>query len=60
MFYLIDRFIARHAASDTVLDFAGSNDEQLARFYAGFGSEKETYIRIVKNRLPFFIKWLKK
>ncbi|MDF2456711.1 MAG: hypothetical protein K0R51_2704 [Cytophagaceae bacterium] len=60
MFFLLDRFIHQYANTNIVLDFSGSNDVQLARFYSGFGSIKETYYRIVKNDLPFFMKWLKK
>ncbi len=60
MFFLLDRFIAKYANTDTVLDFSGSNDADLARFYNGFGAEKEVYYRVVKNRLPLFIRWLKK
>ncbi len=60
MFFLLDRFIFEYANKNIVLDFSGSNDAQLARFYSGFGSIKEDYYRIVKNNLPFFMKWLKK
>jgi len=60
MFFLLDRFIHEYADRNISLDFSGSNDVQLARFYSGFGSIKEVYYRIVKNNLPFFMKWFKK
>ena len=60
MFFLIDRFIAKYANTNVLLDFSGSNDLDLARFYSGFGADKEIYYRVVKNRLPLIIRWLKK
>ncbi|MBC7488562.1 MAG: hypothetical protein H7282_17615 [Cytophagaceae bacterium] len=60
MFFLLDRFIHQYSNTGIMLDFSGSNDVQLARFYSGFGSTKEIYYRVVKNDLPFFMKWLKK
>jgi len=56
MFYLIDRFISSHAESPLVLDFEGSNDPDLARFYAGFGAKKNMYFQIHQNNLPYFVK----
>jgi hypothetical protein len=56
MSFLIDTFIREHAGMQLTLDFEGSNDEGLARFYAGFGSKKTSYNRIVINRLPLCMK----
>lgn len=60
MFFLIDRFIAANAQSSLVLDFEGSNDPDLARFYKGFGSKECVYLQVRKNNLPPLIRWLKK
>lgn len=54
--YLTDCFIKEHAGQPLTLDFEGSNDEGLARFYAGFGSRRMTYFRVVINRLPFIMR----
>lgn len=59
MHALIDSVVAEHAASRLVLDFAGGNDPQLARFYSGFGAEPLLYLRALMNRLPPFVRWLK-
>ncbi|HSG68591.1 MAG TPA: hypothetical protein VK994_07790, partial [Bacteroidales bacterium] len=56
MFYLIDNFIRENANKHLTLDFDGSNDEALARFYAGFGSTRITFPRIRRNMLPVHLK----
>jgi hypothetical protein len=57
---LIDTFIKDHAEKNLVLDFEGSNDKNLARFYKSFGAEEIVYLQIKKNNLPYPLKWLKK
>ncbi len=58
--YLVDQVIKEYSETNTILDFEGSNDLNLGRFYKGFGSEKKTYLLIRKNNLPLPIKWIKK
>lgn len=60
MFRLIDDWVAEHAGSGILLDFAGSNTPGVARFNAGFGAESGVYLRLVRNRLPMPIRWLKR
>ena len=60
MFFLIDRFIAANSQRNLILDFEGSNDPDLARFYKGFGSKECVYLQVRKNNLPALIRWLKK
>ena len=43
MTFLIDRVIAEYAARPLTLDFEGSDDPNLARFYQGFGSSMVVY-----------------
>ncbi len=59
MFFLIDRFIAENAQKNLVLDFEGSNDPQLARFYRGFGAKECVYLQARCNRLPWPVRWYK-
>lgn len=60
LFFLIDNFIKTNSEKNLTLDFEGSNNANLARFYKGFGSKPITYLHIKKNDLPFYLKWLKK
>ncbi len=54
--WMIDRFIRENAGTSSTLDFEGSNDTNLGRFYAGFGSARVTYYRYRRNNLPFLLK----
>lgn len=60
MSFVIDYFIQQHANTNLLLDFEGSNNENLARFYLSFGSTKVTYHAIHKNNLPAIINWVKR
>ncbi len=57
---LIDHFIRLHSDGKKKLDFEGSMDKNLARFYKSFGSKEIVYLQIRKNRLPAYVKWIKK
>jgi hypothetical protein len=54
--WLIDAFIKQNAGKPIILDFEGSNDEGLARFYSSFGAKKVIYQRYVRNSLPAFFR----
>ena len=54
--WMIDQFIRENAGTSSTLDFEGSNDANLGRFYAGFGSARVTYYRYRRNNLPFLLK----
>jgi len=56
MSYLIDEYISNIYGNIQILDFEGSNDPNLARFYKSFGSVLKTYSRISINNYPIFIK----
>ena len=56
MAMLVDSFIRENASKEMVLDFEGSSDPNLARFYQGFGSEECVFLQIRKNRLPLILK----
>ena len=51
--WLIDLFIMHNAGQPLTLDFEGSNNEGLARFYSSFGAKKVIYQRYIRNSLPF-------
>jgi hypothetical protein len=57
---LIDAFIKDHAGKNMLLDFEGSDIRNLAFFYSSFGAVEEKYAGVKLNRLPFYMKWLKK
>jgi hypothetical protein len=52
MAFLLDSVIKEHARQHVTLDFEGSNDHNLARFYQSFGSSLCTYPHIKFNKLP--------
>ena len=58
--YLIDRFIADNSGKNLLLDFEGSDIRNLAFFYSSFGASSETYPALRINRLPWWVKWMKK
>lgn len=57
---LIDAFIRDHADKKMLLDFEGSDIRNLAFFYSSFGATEENYPAIKLNKLPFYLKWLKR
>lgn len=56
MALLISSFIKDHSQHHITLDFEGSNDPQLARFYKSFGATKSTYPHLEINNLPIITK----
>lgn len=54
MFFLIDRFLQAHTGEDLLLDFNGSNNEAVARFYSGFGAEETAFFQANTNFLRKF------
>lgn len=58
MFMLVDAYIREMAGKELVLDFEGSSDSQLARFYKGFGSKECVFLQIEINRMPFGLRQL--
>lgn len=55
MSLLIDTFIRDNARHHLTLDFEGSNQPGLARFYSSFGSVKCRYPHLYMNRLPWVV-----
>ncbi|MER3497818.1 MAG: hypothetical protein C4308_03865 [Chitinophagaceae bacterium] len=57
---LIDAFIQDHSGKKLLLDFEGSDIRNLAFFYSSFGAMEEKFAGLKMNRLPFYLKWLKR
>lgn len=57
---LIDAFIKDNAEKNLFLDFEGSDIRNLAFFYESFGAIEEKFAGLKYNKLPFYMKWLKK
>ena len=51
MTYLLDQVIRKYANQPFILDFEGSDDENLTRFYLGFGGVEAQYPSYSFNRL---------
>ena len=57
---LIDAFIKDHVDQHLLLDFEGSDIRNLAFFYSSFGAREEKFAGIRLNRLPFYLRWMKR
>ncbi len=57
---LINAFIKDHAGQNLLLDFEGSDIASLAFYYSSFGAVEEKYSAVKLNRLPVYLKWMKK
>jgi len=57
---LLDSFIQEHAGQNLLLDFEGSDLRNLAFFFSTFGATVEKYSAIKLNRLPGYLRWMKK
>ncbi|ASB49326.1 hypothetical protein [Alkalitalea saponilacus] len=58
MFLLMDEVIRKFAQSNLKLDFEGSENRNVARFYKGFGSKSEPYFAYEHFLLRFFLKFM--
>jgi hypothetical protein len=56
---LIDHLIREFAGTPLILDFEGSMDPGLARFYGSFGADIRQYWFWKMNRLPSPLRWLR-
>ena len=59
MFMLIDNFIQEHSETGMLLDFNGSMNPGIARFYRGFGARQTFYQRLKINTLAFPARYFK-
>ncbi len=56
MSMLISQFVFSAAGNHLTLDFEGSNNPQLARFYRSFGAQRIEYPSVTINKFPFPLK----
>ena len=49
--FLLDFVIGKYSGTDKILDFEGSDNDGLARFYKGFGGEEKYYSGLRFNKL---------
>ena len=49
--FLLDYVIEKYSGTDKILDFEGSDNDGLARFYKGFGGEEKYYTGLRLNKL---------
>lgn len=52
--FLLDFVIENYSGTDFILDFEGSDNDGLARFYMGFGGEEKYYQELRLNKLNNF------
>lgn len=55
--FLIDQVVKELSGGPLVLDFEGSDNSNLARYYKGFGSKETNYPGVFINNLPWPLKW---
>jgi hypothetical protein len=58
--FLFDQLIREFSESGLILDFEGSDQPGIARFYHKFGSTNEPYFGWRINRLPAIARWWKR
>jgi hypothetical protein len=58
--FLFDQLIREFAGSGLLLDFEGSDQPGIARFYQKFGSINQPYYFWKTNRLPAILRWWKR
>jgi len=58
--FLFDELIKEFSGSGLILDFEGSDQPGIARFYQKFGSVAQPYFFWKLNRLPAILRWWKR
>jgi hypothetical protein len=56
---LIDEVLKEFANTKMVFDFEGSDIKSVAYFYSKFGSVSSHYLQIIKNKLPWWLRFIK-
>jgi uncharacterized Fe-S cluster-containing protein len=56
---LIDEVLKEFSNKNIIFDFEGSDIKSVAYFYSKFGSVTSHYLQIIKNKLPWWLRFLK-
>ena len=59
IFLLMNEFIKKNTNRKLVLDFEGGVIPGISRFFSGFGAHEKKYYRVIINRLPWPLNYLK-
>ena len=59
MFFILDYFIKENENKNIILDFNGSRNENIARFYKSFGSERYTFPLLCIKRYSYLSPFIK-
>ena len=54
-----ERDFKEYSNKNIIFDFEGSDIKSVAYFYSKFGSVSSHYLQIIKNKLPWWLKFLK-
>jgi hypothetical protein len=60
MYLIFSQLLQQYANQPMLLDFEGSEKPGIARFFKGFGAVKRSYKQLKINKLPYFIRWIKR
>ena len=55
----LNEIIKKHAETDNILDFEGSEIPSIAEFFRGFNPEKVHYPLLMKDDFPWWVKVVK-
>jgi len=58
-YFFIDQMIQKFADSEKIFDFEGSELPNVAAFFKRFGPEREEYVHLTINNLPWFLRYFK-
>ncbi|MEJ8804522.1 GNAT family N-acetyltransferase [Pontibacter sp. H249] len=57
MAFLLDSITKKYSATSRILDFEGSMEPTVAKFYANFGATPVTYVSLSRQHTPWYLIW---
>ncbi len=58
--FLLFKVLQAAASENMIFDFEGSMIESIESSFRGFGASPIPYLNIYRNRLPLFLRWIRK